>query len=454
MSASEPSPRRSFVTRWLDRLGVDTRDLVSGAAIAFVVKLVGAGASFVLSLVIAKWLGAEGAGDFFLCVGVLVVVSALGRLGLDQAVIRFVAADASDGKWGRIRSLARTSIMWASGLLIACALFLAFGSHTLANVAFGRDALAPLLRVTAWGVVPMGVSWIYAGLLRGRRDIAGSQLVQAVLNQLLTLPLLWALYTVGHLTVELALYAYAIATGGGLVVGALWWHLRLPPVQVRPFPPRALLATSLPLYGVTLMNVLAHWLPVLLVGALATSAETGIFVIAMRVVRLAGFVLLAINVMAAPQFAALFHQRRGPELARLVRQTSLLTTIVGVPALAAVWLFPGGVLSLFGEPFVAGAPVLRILAVGYAINLVTGSVGTLLVMSGRERAMQSVTLLSTGVLAVGCISLIPMLGVVGAAIAASGAMVLQNALAAWWAWHAFRINPVFFLPSPATRLPG
>ncbi|MEM8598869.1 MAG: oligosaccharide flippase family protein [Bacteroidota bacterium] len=452
MPASEPSPRRSPVTRWLDRRGTHTRDLLSGASVAFAAKVVGAGAGFALSVLVAQLLGAEGTGDFFLALGMLSVVATVGRFGLDQAVVRFVAAEASEDAWGRVRSVAQTSIKVAGGLLLLCALSLGLGAEWLATVVFGREELAPVFRAVAWGVVPMGLAWVYAALLRGRRDIAASQTVQAVLSQLIALPLLWGLHATGRLTVEHAVLAYAVATGGTLLAGVLWWHRAMPSEAASRFPARELLSTSAPLFGVALMGILTQWLPVLLLGALATSAETGVFAIAMRVVSLAGLVLMAINVMAAPQFAALYHQGDGTELSSLVRQTSLYTTVLAIPILIALLAMPRFVLGLFGESFVVGVPVLRILAIGYTVNLVTGAVGTLLVMSGRERAMQSVTLFSTGLLATGCVVLIPPYGMLGAAIAVSAALAVQNSIAAWWVWRTFRINPLFFLPTPTPRL--
>ncbi|MEM9996345.1 MAG: oligosaccharide flippase family protein [Bacteroidota bacterium] len=441
-----------FVARWLDRLGVHTRDLVGGAAVAFTAKVLGAGAGFALSYTVARVFGPDGTGEFYLALGALSVVTVLGRLGVDQSVVRFVAAEASERAWGRVRSLAWRSLGVAIGPLLLGGLGLAFGADLLAEDVFGKPDLAPSLRAVAWGVVPLGLAWVYVGLLRGRRDIAASQLVQVVLNQVLTLLLLGVLYVAGRATVPHALHAYALATAGGLLVGALWWHTRLPPGDASVFPVRLLATTSLPLHGIAIMGVLTNWLPVLLLGALATSAETGILAIAVRVITLAGFVLMAINVMAAPQFAALVHQRQAVELARLVRRTSMLTTVLAIPLLIALLAVPHLILGLFGEAFLEGTAVLRVLAVGYVINLVTGSVGTLLVMSGHERSMQTFTVISTALLAVGCVVLIPALGGLGAALATSAAMALQNILAAWWVWRTFRINPLFFLPTPRPRL--
>jgi len=48
-------------------------------------------------------------------------------------------------------------------------------------------------------------------------------------------------------------------------------------------------------------------------------------------------------------------------------------------------LFPVFVLNFFGEEFVAAAPLLVVLSLGQLINVATGSVGFLLLMSGHEK---------------------------------------------------------------------
>ena len=46
-------------------------------------------------------------------------------------------------------------------------------------------------------------------------------------------------------------------------------------------------------------------------------------------------------------------------------------------------------MSLFGPEFRAGGPVLTILAAGQYVNVLTGSVGYLLMMTGNERLVRN-----------------------------------------------------------------
>jgi O-antigen/teichoic acid export membrane protein len=83
-------------------------------------------------------------------------------------------------------------------------------------------------------------------------------------------------------------------------------------------------------------------------------------------------------------------------------------------------------LTIFGESFADAKWVLRILIVGQLFNTVSGSTGHLLMMSANERAVRNATILSFVFGLLLSMSLIPVLGAIGAAIAVAGSMMLTN----------------------------
>jgi O-antigen/teichoic acid export membrane protein len=88
-------------------------------------------------------------------------------------------------------------------------------------------------------------------------------------------------------------------------------------------------------------------------------------------------------------------------------------------------IFPSFLMSLFGEEFSEGAVLLQILAVGQFINGITGSVGFLLMMSGHERDMRNVTLISG-------FFLTAQFGIIGVATGTAIAVATQNLLAVYF----------------------
>ena len=89
---------------------------------------------------------------------------------------------------------------------------------------------------------------------------------------------------------------------------------------------------------------------------------------------------------------------------------------------------------------VKGAELLQVLVLGQFVNAATGSVGFLLAMTGNERSMRKAMLIA-GILAIFMsFLLVPLYGVMGAAISTALAVAFQNLLAAWYVSKRLRFN--------------
>jgi len=70
-------------------------DLLKASALAFAVRVLGAVSGFIATLFIARVLGAEESGYYFLVLSVVSILAAVSRLGMDNTLIRFVGEDAT-----------------------------------------------------------------------------------------------------------------------------------------------------------------------------------------------------------------------------------------------------------------------------------------------------------------------------------------------------------------------
>jgi hypothetical protein len=67
------------------------REVVAGASSAFVIKVIAAVSGLGLSIALARTIGAEGAGVYYLAFTITPVAATVARLGLDNVVVRLVA---------------------------------------------------------------------------------------------------------------------------------------------------------------------------------------------------------------------------------------------------------------------------------------------------------------------------------------------------------------------------
>jgi O-antigen/teichoic acid export membrane protein len=418
--------------------------LLRGAALSLLLRVGGAGLGFLFNLLLARLVGADGAGSVFLALSVTGLAALLARLGLDGILVREAAALAAAGRAAEVPALARTAL----GLIVTAALtlwaLLWLAAPWLAGQVFGKPALTPALQLLSATVLPWALSLALSELLRGSQRFIESQVVQTVAASLVSLPLLLLLAGGGEL--QGALQALVAGQWAALLLAAVFWRRLLrrqaPAGGRSPVSPLALVRTASPLLMFTLLNTLMGTLDTLLLGIWANTADVGVYGIASRLALLTSFILLAANSYVAPHFAA-FHQRGDMAgLAQLARRTARLTLAAAAPLLLLFLVFPGLLLSLIGAEFERGAPVLAVLALAQFVNVATGSVSQVLIMTRREQQLRNLALASTVAGALAMLVLIPQFGALGAALGAALGICLQNLLAmlAVYRLHRLRID--------------
>lgn len=429
----------SLPSRLYHRLDGHMREVVRGAGQALFLKVGAMACNFLLYVAVARFLPPTAAGLFFLALTLGQITATLGRLGLDNSVVRFVAAHAENKEWGIVRAVYHRGLMLAIGFSTFMAGLLWLSQDWLALRVFGKPELAPLVAVFALATVPFALFTLYAHLLKGLKQIAGHVLVLSLLWPLFTTAGIFLLGT-DHGAVGAA-WSFFTAAVLSLGIGVWLWRQALPAStgELGAFPLNTLLASCIPLFWVAALQLILQWFPTLLLGVWANSEDVGVYSVANRTALLMALLLLAVNSISAPKFAALYHQGNLNAVGQIARQSALLISLASLPLLCLFLFFPEWVLSLFGPNYREGAWILRILAVGQFINVITGSVGYVLMMSGHETAMRNIFLVCA-LVALGLNSvLVPQWGITGAAIAAAITLTLQNGLAAFGVWRKLRI---------------
>jgi O-antigen/teichoic acid export membrane protein len=401
-------------------------ELVQGAAAAFVLKMLAVAAQFLLSVYVARKLGAEGAGVFFLVLTVLLVASIIGRAGLDNTLLRFTAGAAALGRWDEVSGVYRKGMSVALAASIASALLLYVSAEALSLHLFRKPELAGPLRIVSIALVPMVLALLHAELLKGLKRVVGALFVQGVGIPGLALIIFAALAY--RWEVEGAVWAYVAAAWVTFLLGLSLWRRATPGLAgLRgSFPTRALFESSIPLFLVATMTFVMGWTGTLFLGIWGTSAEVGVFTAAVRTALLISLFLVAVNAIAAPKFAELYRTGDMEALARLVRSAAILVSLLAAPVFLLCVAFPSTVMSLFGPEFREGGPVLVILAAGQYVNVLTGSVGYLLMMTGNERLVRNNMAVAAILNLVLNFVLIRAYGVLGAAIGTAVSIATLN----------------------------
>ncbi len=399
---------------------------------SFAVRGLGVVCGFAMHVILSRTLGAEGAGLFYLGLTVMMAGAAIGKFGLDTALMRFGGSAYKLGNLSEVRGLYRQACLIALFMALAVTALLLPASAWLSDTVFGNSELRPVMMWLALAIAPFSLIWIQSGVLKAvDRAVAATWVESAML------PLLMALFAIalaylGLLTPERAAISYLAVTALVCLAGS-WIFQRgagaQGPRHLRSW--RHLLSAAFPLALIDGMNFLMAWAIIPILGSVAAETEVGVYNAAHRLTMQLSIVLVVFGGIMAPRFAALYDKGDRAGLEALAARTTALMSAVALPAGIVFFAWPGMVAFIFGEEFAAGGQILQVLALGQLFNLLSGPAGYVLVMSGHQRSMRNILLFTLLI----TLPLIAMLakshGGVGAAWAVSGGLVLQNSLALW-----------------------
>ena len=410
----------------------DIRELVSFAGQALILRVIGVTAGLAFNIALARYLGADGAGIYFLSVTIIAIMGVICRLGLENVVLRETSACLASDRKGRLVSVAKRSIVIVAGVSAIASLLLVLLAGWLSERIFHKPELADTLRIMSLSLLPTSLYLLHAEILRGARRIGQAAIVKGVVAQIAALMLLVILVRSRNaISVTTVSGIYVVAALIGLMLSILYlYRARLLVADKKcMIRTRWLLEVGRPMFIIAMMGMAMNWVDTICLGVWRTAGEVGIYNAAIRTARMTSFILVAVNSIAAPKYSALFTQGRLGDLERVARLSSLLMILATLPLLVIFLAAPETVMGLFGVEFREAAGILRILAIGQLVNVATGSIGFILLMTGQEKPFQNIMLIFVALNVLLNILLVPPLGIAGAAIASSLSVAGQNVAA-------------------------
>lgn len=406
-----------------------------GALWTLLMRVVSTGLGFLTSVLLARLLGLSGYGVYTFVFAWMNLLAIPTALGMDKLMVREVAVYRTRGAWDKVSGFLRWGNLAVLGASVGVAV-LAAGVGFVVLEPSGGLRLAFVLALLSLPLTTL--TSLRQAAMRGFNHIVGGQWPELLLRPALIIlfsVLAWGLLPRLGLPFT-AVWAVGAAVGATLVaflVGAALLA-RVLRREAEPAPPSVELGrwlrSALPFMLISGMYVLNARTDVVMLGALAGTDAVGLYTPAARGAELISFVLLAVNTALAPTLARLFAGGKRDQLEATAARSTRLITLSTLPLALGMVLLGGPFLHLFGPEFVGAYTALVILSVGQLINAATGTVGTLLNMTGYERD----TALAVGSSAVLNIVLnallIPRFGIEGAATATALSTLTWNVLLA------------------------
>ena len=418
------------------------RILVSSASVGFF-RALSLALGFIQSVLLARVFGAEAFGQWMLVFGFAGILAMVARLGLDAALLVRAAHLIGEGRLRDAQHAAIASLWIALALAILPVVALLSVPESIGAV-LGDRALSSLLVVFCAVILVHQasgqlVSWLRANDLATQASMLGDAL--PVFLHVLLLLVLWG--RGGDFSiVSFAIWSVVIQA---FVLFIL--HLtvqRLAPLPLKLPERRAwqeLLKMAPDYYGIALAGAFGSWFVLWMVSVFAHGKEIAQFAIALRLVTSGVLVTGIVNFVIVPRMAER-HASGDSDGLRVQFGTGLnINVAVALPLLLLIAVFSEQLLLIWGEQFADAAPLVWILAIGELVNILTGSCGYAMTVSGYQRMMLRVTLYSLASRLALCLILIPKFGLTGAAVAQAAAMTLEHMAKSYLASAKLGIHP-------------
>jgi len=446
-----PLPRA--LRRQVQSMSTGSATYLGNAGRAFLIRIAGAGIGFGLQVLLARLLSLTDYGLYVTFWTWLFVAGQIAALGFNDSCLRFLPRYLSRGRFDDAHAYLATGYrVVVTGSLTIAGLGLVFlwGLSAFSPTVDGQWLLLALCFV---GIPFLAFELYLEGIAR-----SFGWFVLAAAPAYVLRPVVLALAVIAAALSGLPLdaadaLAIAIAVTGAVTLGQavqlrrrVRGQIGLPRQAARGIRKRRRLwlAATLPLtivYGIEEIYLVSD---ILVLGLLADPSGVGVYFAAVRLMTLAGYVYYAFMLISSREFSLARANLDHHELQRKVSKATWWTFWLTVPTVLATVALGYPLLAMFGADYVAGYGALAMLGVGLIARASVGQAGDLLIVLGHQRDGLLVAVASLGINVVLAVALVPIFGILGAAIATACSQAARAAALSHFVRRRARLETFVF----------
>jgi len=411
---------------YFNSLDILKKNILKGSIFSIILKIWSAIAVFLMHVFIARRLGAEDAGYFFLSYSIIILMAILARHGFDKVLVRFIAAANDLTEINQLYTYALSRVVIVS-FIISTILF--FTANFISNQIFSKPEMCATLQLMSVIIFPLAISMIHSQTLQGLKLVVKSLLVMNTITPTL---LILALAMINIKNIDNIIILFIAVHILNLIISVIFLRSAIKIKFILPDLSyiSEIKQTLYPMFGTIIFHNITSRVALILLGIWASSIDIAIFSVAQRTSILISFFIFAVNAVISPRFASLYNRNDLQELKKIAIFSVNLLFVSCFPIFILMVCFPKPILALFGSEYLVGSNILIILSFGQFISVISGSVIMLLQMTGHQNEVLVNSVITFIVVLILGIILIPKYGIMGAAIVCCLELIIKNILCA------------------------
>ncbi len=410
--------------------------LLSGSIWVLSGKILTAVSMMGFYVITARFFPPEIVGTYFIALNVATFCSFLAQCGLGYTVVRVVSEARGRNEEGIIRAFIRKIfiIFLGSSCIVGCGYF--FLHFTiLGPFLFSKHDIYLGGLIAVWCIL-LGIQFNLGEFFRAFRLINLSSVFSGIISSILAVIFLCLFVTFYHRT--MVVYPVIFCSIAALFLNALiGYHVFNKFIKKNTFCSTdgvesrigSILSQSLPYMVSLLLFFITAQSDIWLAGVFLPKDDVAVYAAAARIALLTNLLLGIAESVIAPLIAEMNSRGETKQLELLLRKTATIALVPAMTIFFIIMLFGDKILILlYGEFYAEGYYPLLILAAAQLVMIFTGSCGPLMLMTGKQRMIMRIAVLTAFLTIFSGVLLIPHMGKNGAAMAVLISLSTQQVL--------------------------
>ena len=428
-------------------LSIIQKILRSGASGSVILRAFGYFLRFFLGVTLARMLGPEIFGMYSYAIAIVALVSIIGILGMDQIPSRFLGEYLENKEWGLVKGLVNSSqqmvLVAAIAITFVIGLFIYIFPRNLSDT----EVLSILIIL---GSVPLvALSQTRQALCRGMHHPILAQIPENIIYPGLIIILIFFyryVYPVSDLnliTISLInVFSWAVVW----LIGLALLRISMPSLVKLANPknerkrwmsmtPAIILSTG--------SYIILSKSDIIILQALTTSKDMGIYVAAARGSELIQLMYEAVTLAGVSIFSSLYTINNREKITAFISLVSRYIFFGTLPVYVFFMYNVEWLLGLFGPEYIEGSQVFYILTTSYFISSIGGMVIPMMYIIGRQKEAAFIILVYALINIILSLVLVSYFGAVGAAWSFGASLIFMKAT---FMFRLYKIKGYICLP--------
>jgi len=420
-------------------LNSNQKEILDKGLKVFSIRVLGYGFGFLFTWILANKFGAKVQGVFSIAFLFLSIGAMVAKLGVETSLVKWIASTTLVAQ-KKIIYFKSLKLILISSFIVSAIVFLL--APMIASM-YNKPDVELSIKIAALAIPFLSILDISGSFFKGEKKTNTFGVYFHLLKFLIPFILLAAFYLLSYTLIEAPIIAYLI----GLFITStiIFTHILTTlgkggTAKNKEFSFRYVILESYPMMISSAIVMIMGWSDVFILGFYVSEEKIGVYSTAIKLATLVAFVYNAIATILTPKIASFYYNNQLKELKETVAFSAKAMFICGIPIFVFIFIFSEYLLGLFGQEYVIGKNVLRILLIAQLTNVLTGAVGPMMQMTGKQKKLQNFILISLIFNIILSLVLVNFYGLEGVAIASAFGMILWNILGAYYIFKTMKIK--------------